>query len=192
VDAVNVRRVSTQIHFKARHGERGAAATDGASASSLVVKVPPGTVVRDADTGSLIADLVSPEDEMVVARGGRGGRGNARFATASNQAPRYAEKGEPGEERWLKLELKLIADVGIVGVPNAGKSTLLSVVSNARPKIAAYPFTTLEPNLGVGLMTWLVSPTSRRSKAHGRWTGSRISAACGANPPARPCAERRE
>lgn len=138
------------IHFKAGHGERGGQSRrSGAGASDLVVKVPPGTVVRDADTMTVLADLVAPGERVVVAKGGRGGRGNQHFATPANQAPRMAEKGEPGEERWLLLELRLIADVGIVGVPNAGKSTLLSVVSNARPKIADYPFTTLEPNLGV-------------------------------------------
>lgn len=141
-----------RLHFRAERGERGGAKDcTGASAPPLEIEVPPGTIVRDAETGAIIADLVRAGDRILVVKGGRGGRGNARFASANNQAPRYAEKGEPGQERWVKLELRLIADVGIVGVPNAGKSTLLSVVSNARPKIADYPFTTLEPNLGAVL-----------------------------------------
>ena len=121
----------------------------GKSASDLVIAVPAGTIVYDDQTGDVIGDLVEEGQQLVVCKGGRGGRGNARFATSRNQAPRIAERGEPGEERIIRLELKLIADIGIIGVPNAGKSTFLSAVTNAQPKIADYPFTTLQPNLGV-------------------------------------------
>ncbi|MCA9936073.1 MAG: GTPase ObgE [Ardenticatenaceae bacterium] len=139
-----------KVHFRAGNGKHGGTANKtGANGDSLVLEVPPGTLVRNADSGELLADLTRDGQEVVILTGGRGGRGNARFASSVNQAPRIAERGEPGEEFWLELELKLIADVGIVGKPNAGKSTLLSVVSAAQPKIANYPFTTLQPNLGV-------------------------------------------
>lgn len=137
-------------HFKADRGQHGMGKNmHGRYGEDMVLRVPVGTVVRDADTGALLADIVAGGQEVVVARGGRGGRGNARFATAQNKAPQMAENGEPGEERWLSMELKLLADVGLVGFPNAGKSSIISVVSAARPKIADYPFTTLVPNLGV-------------------------------------------
>ncbi|NPA26248.1 MAG: GTPase ObgE [Chloroflexi bacterium] len=136
--------------FAAQPGGRGGPNNQtGKSAEPLIIPVPPGTLVYDADTGELLGDLTEPGQRLVVARGGRGGRGNARFKSARFQTPRLAEKGEPGEERRLRLELKLIADVGLVGVPNAGKSTFLAKVTAAKPKIAPYPFTTLTPNLGV-------------------------------------------
>jgi GTPase len=136
--------------FKASDGGNGSKQNmTGRSAEDLIIPVPPGTLIYDKHTDEPLGDLVESGQRLLVAKGGRGGRGNARFATAVNQAPRIGERGEPGEGRELRLELKLIADIGIVGVPNAGKSTLLAAVTNARPKIADYPFTTLEPNLGV-------------------------------------------
>jgi len=137
-------------HFRASPGGRGAGAKrHGKAGDDLYLDVPPGTAVHDAESGALLADLVAAGQAVMVARGGRGGLGNVHFATATHQTPKHAQKGEPGEERWLQLELRLIADVGLVGLPNAGKSTLLAALTAARPKIADYPFTTLEPNLGV-------------------------------------------
>ena len=137
-------------HFRAEPGGRGLGAKrHGKSGGDLVIAVPPGTGVLDEATGALLADLVATGQVVTIASGGRGGLGNVHFATSTHRAPQHAQKGEPGEERELRLELRLIAEVGLVGLPNAGKSTLLGALTAARPKIAAYPFTTLEPNLGV-------------------------------------------
>lgn len=142
-------------HFIAEDGEPGKGKKmHGKKGEDLIIYVPVGTVVKDAQTGEIICDLVKDGQTCIVARGGKGGRGNARFATPTNQAPTYAEKGEPGEEKWIILELKLIADVGLIGFPNVGKSTLLARLTRANPKIADYPFTTLSPNLGVMELDW--------------------------------------
>lgn len=137
-------------HYKADAGEQGRSKNQfGKGADNLVLKVPPGTIVRDEETGDLLADLTEDNNRVVIAKGGRGGKGNSKFTTSTRQAPRFAEAGSKGQDRWIILELKLIADVGLAGFPNVGKSTLLSIITDAKPKIANYHFTTLTPNLGV-------------------------------------------
>jgi len=137
-------------HYKAANGAHGQGSQKtGRGGVDLVLELPPGTIVTDAESGDILFDLVAPESQVIVARGGRGGQGNTRFKSSTHRAPRFAQPGEPGQTLTLKLELKLLADVGIIGLPNAGKSTLVSTLSAAQPKIANYPFTTLTPNLGV-------------------------------------------
>ena len=139
-----------QRNFKAKNGSHGQGKQKtGKNGRDVIISLPTGTLITDADTGQLIKDLIKPGERVVVAKGGRGGQGNARFKTSTNRAPRFAQPGEPGEIRKLKLELKLLADVGIIGLPNAGKSTLITALSSARPKIGAYPFTTTIPSLGM-------------------------------------------
>ncbi len=144
-----------QKHFKAKNGAHGQGKQKtGKNGQDLIIELPPGTLVTDVDTGQVIKDLVKCDETFLPARGGRGGQGNARFKTSKNRTPRFAQPGEPGETKTLKLELKLLADVGIIGLPNAGKSTLITAVSSARPKIGDYPFTTLFPSLGVVQTGW--------------------------------------
>ena len=144
-----------QKYFKAKNGAHGQGKQKtGKNGKDLVIEIPPGTLVTDAETGQTIKDFVEPGETLVIAKGGRGGQGNTKFKSSTHRAPRFAQPGEPGEIKTFQLELKLLADVGIIGLPNAGKSTLISSVSSARPKIGDYPFTTLSPSLGVVRTDW--------------------------------------
>jgi GTP-binding protein len=163
VGETTLREYRVRHHFRAAAGGAGGRAQrHGRAGADLELTVPPGTAVFDDASGDLLADLVARGQRVLIARGGRGGLGNVHFATATQRAPRHAQKGEPGEERRLRLELRLLADVGLVGLPNAGKSTLLAALTAARPRIAAYPFTTLEPNLGVLDLAVLDAADERR------------------------------
>ncbi len=142
-----------QQHYKVKHARHGSGhGSSGKSSDDRIIKVPIGTIIKDKDSGEVLADLVEAGERSIVAEGGRGGPGNIHYKTSTNRAPTLAKPGEPGQERWLSLELKLLADVGLVGFPNAGKSSFIAAVTQARPKVADYPFTTIEPNLGVA--TW--------------------------------------
>ncbi|HKK02067.1 MAG TPA: GTPase ObgE [Desulfuromonadales bacterium] len=170
-----------KVHYKAERGAHGRGKNmHGKSGDPLVIRVPPGTLVFDAETGERLADLTAADQEVLLLHGGRGGRGNARFVTSTNRAPRHVQPGTPGEERTLRLELRLLADVGLIGLPNAGKSTLISAASAARPKIADYPFTTLVPNLGVvrygGYQTFVMAdiPGLIEGASEGQGLGTRF------------------
>jgi GTPase len=144
-----------QRHFKAKNGAHGQGKQKtGKNGQDLIIEIPPGTLVTDAETGQITKDFVDPGETLIIAKGGRGGQGNTKFKTSTHRTPRFAQPGEPGETKTFQLELKLLADVGIIGLPNAGKSTLISSVSSARPKIGDYPFTTLSPTLGVVRTDW--------------------------------------